>query len=176
MSGPLDSWFAGLDSGPAAPDPAPTPDRRPAVASSLASVRGEGESHGPGSLDDGAEVSGELAAPIGPHGEPLPLRCRACARLVSGRCLAGGWGGGDPVPTSIHAGRCTAYALRAGVGVGRVWWWRVTLAGGTSAWLMGCPPLAEVDALAAVRSSWGEAVERVDAMPGFDRLPDGLVS
>lgn len=120
--------------------------------------------------NEGAAVSGPLHAPAcGPDG-PVPLLCRACRWLVSGRC--GQCPGAAAMPGDVMAARCHDFQPVDGVTVGRVWLWRVSLAGGRLVWCSHLPEANQSEAIAAARAAYGSDVQAVAPLPGFDAFPE----
>lgn len=155
----LSEWFAGIDT---APPPPPENRRDP----SMAVFVGEPVSADPLLLDwceDGREAVAGLVADASGR---LTLRCRACRQLQAGSCpVKGGQ------PDADTAAYCRGFAPRAGLRVGRCWLWRVALADGRLIWWSSTPPASQVEALQVMRRDYGELVQSVLPLPGWQAIP-----
>lgn len=161
----LASWFAELEPPAGQPDTTTEQGRREAAFCCPTPA--------PASAPDAlvlpwcGDGQDELAGPLHPGSEGLPLLCRGCRELVQGCCRPRG----EAVPTDASAGRCGDFQPSDGVTVGRCWLWRVTLAGGRLVWFMSLPPVSQTDALRWAQQHHGEHVQGVHPVPGAVELP-----
>lgn len=169
MADDLVTWLDGLFDTPAAsPEPECQQGRHDAALPVSDATAGPVDALAlPWCSDDGPEVSGPLHAPVsGPDG-PVPLLCRACRWLVSGRCARSP----DVMPGDAVAARCHDVQPLDGVTIGRVWLWRVELSTGRRIWTSHTPEASQAKAIAAARASYGSDVQSVAPLPGFDAFP-----
>lgn len=172
MADDLVTWLDGLFDAPAT-SPAPEHQQgRPdaALPVSAAPVGPADALALPWCTNEGAAVSGPLHAPGSGSAGPVPLLCRACRWLLSGRC--GHDASAVAVPGDAMAARCHHFQPVGGVTIGRVWLWRVSLADGRLVWCSHLPEANQSEAIAAARAAYGSDVQAVAPLPGFDAFPE----